>query len=184
MRIYFVHKKKATHPLDFAAHHRKLGGGACEYRQRHQGAGFRHRQRLLHGGSCHRPRVSDDPERRRWMWRPLARLGGLPHLRRHARLAGHARASPTACAPSPSAQRHGMAKAQACWCSKSWSTRGRAAPGRSPSCAGFGMTPMRRHGEPRRRGRQRRHAMALRMLASEADIDYMNAHGTATAVND
>ncbi len=56
-----VYKKKATHPLTLLRTIISSAVGPCQHRARHQGAGFRHRQRVLDGGALHRPCFSHDP---------------------------------------------------------------------------------------------------------------------------
>ena len=88
----------------------------------------------------------------------------------------------------PTVTASSWARAPAWWCSRSWSTRSAAGPA-STGVVGYGATGDAYHltGQPdAHEGLQRamRGALQRRAASRPTDVQYINAHGTSTPLND
>ena len=185
-RDLFIDKKRATHPLTLL---RIIGSSAAA----HVGIEFGVKGPTFATCSAcstatHAIGIGRDYIRTRLVDVAIAGASESGHhLRHHEGLAGPARAVAGGLLPvRQEAQRHrarrrrrhpgaGIAGArQGAW---------RQDPGRARRLRHV----LRRqgHGQPRHRGPERGHALALEdAKLSPSDIDYLNAHGTATTIND
>ena len=118
--------------------------------------------------------------------RPAAAAGLHAPWGRSARRTGRrrrCRGRSTACATASS-----WARGRACWCWRSWSTPRSAARRSTPRCWGWAAasTPTRSPSPtPRPAAPPGRSAgRCTRRASTRSDVDYINAHGTSTRLND